>query len=157
MLLQKSVLVLMILAVLFSGCAASKSARRDDETAIPSLEVAMSLKFQDVPIPAGFKSVPSESFSFQNESMRVGIMKFVGRANADKLVAFYKEQMPLYNWRFLNMLEYNMRVLNFDRSDQSCIIGINQSKLNTVITITVAPKAEAAVLYTASEDAQASK
>lgn len=157
MLLKNSLIIIMVLAVLSSGCATSKSSKKDEEIITKSLEVAMSLKFQDVPIPAGFKSVDSESFSFQNEAMRVGIMKFIGRANADNLVSFYKEQMPLYNWRFLNMIEYDRRILSFDRSDQSCIVAINQSKLSTVITITVAPKAGADIVSTPEAGVQKSK
>jgi hypothetical protein len=77
----------------------------------------------------------------------VGILKYAGGAKADQVVNFYKDQMPLYNWRFLNLLEYGRRIMNFDREDQTCIIVIEPTGVSTYVTITVAPKAGRATTY----------
>ena len=107
----------------------------------------MSLKFDDVPVPSGFKPIGNESFTFENDVLRVGIVKYAGRAKADQVATFYKDQMSLYNWRFLNMLEYGKRIMNFEREDQTCIIVIEAGKMSTYVTITVAPKASRATTY----------
>jgi len=145
--MTKKLVAVLITTLLFSGCAGMGAKRSDKGDSSQALDVSMALKFEDVPIPAGFKAVPKESFAFENELLRVGILKYSGRPRADNVVNFYKDQMPLYNWRFLNMLEYGERILNFDRDDQTCIIVVEPGKLNTRITITVAPKGGAASTY----------
>lgn len=130
-----------------SGCATSGSRSGDLGEAPKSLDVAMALKFEDIPIPSGFYPITPESFTFQNDVLRVGILKYAGGAKVDQVVNFYKDQMPLYNWRFMNMMEYGRRILNFDREDQTCIIVVEPAKMRTYVTITVAPKAGRATTY----------
>ena len=141
-------LVIILMAVAFlSGCATTGSGTRDGDLAPQSLDVAMKLKFEDVPIPAGFKPIPRDSFVFENDVLRVGVLKYSGRAYADQVVKFYKDQMGLYNWRFINMVEYGRRILNFEREDQTCIILVEPAKMSTYITITVSPKRGRATTY----------
>lgn len=140
-------IAVIIIAMLAAGCATVGS--RSGESAEPpkALDVAMALKFEDVPVPSGFRSLTNESFMFQNEVLRVGILKYSGRADVEQLVNFYKDHMPLYNWRFLNLLEYGRRIMNFEREDQSCIVVIEPTKFTTYITVTVAPKTSRASTY----------
>ena len=87
-----------------------------------------------------FNIINNESFVFQNDRMRVGLLKYAGSPDANRVVAFYKEQMPMYNWDLINVIEYGERVMNFDRADQTCIITIQPLSTRTVIAIAVAPK-----------------
>ncbi|MFH1868583.1 MAG: hypothetical protein ABH843_06395 [Candidatus Omnitrophota bacterium] len=135
------VIFTLLFITLLSGCATTGSGGAESDGSSKMLDVAMALRFEDVPVPNGFRAVTNESFIFQNDALRVGILKYAGRAYADQVVNFYKDQMPLYGWRFLNMLEYGRRIINFDREDQTCIVVIEPAKLNTYITVTVAPKA----------------
>lgn len=144
--------IVLVLASCIIGCATEGTARRSSLGETPqSLDVAMALKFKDVPIPTGFKLVANESFAFENDSLRVGALKYSGRAQADYVVTFFKDQMPLYNWRFLNLVEYGRRILNFDREDQTCVVVIESGHLNTYVSITVAPKSSKAVLSKANK------
>lgn len=143
----KAYIAVIMVAMLAAGCAVGRERQRDTGEAPKALDVAMALKFEDVPIPSGFRAVTNESFIFQNDVLRVGILKYSGGANAEHVVNFYKDQMPLYNWRFLNMLEYGRRIMNFDREDQTCIIVIEPYKFNTSVTLTVAPKGGRATTY----------
>ncbi len=143
----KYLFIIFISLLLFAGCASSGSVLDDDIKAPKALNVSTALKFEDVPVPSGFKMVTSQSFTFENDVLRVGILKYKGRASADRAVNFYKDQMPLYNWRFTNMLEYGRRILNFEREDQNCIIVIEQQGMSTFVTITVAPKSGRATTY----------
>ena len=148
MFLRQAILLLAVV-IFASGCATTGSGGGPDGETARSLDVSMALKFEDVPIPSGFKSVTRESFTFENDVLRVGIMKYAGRANADQVSAFYKDQMPLYNWRFINMVEYGRRILNFEREDQTCVIIVEPARMSTYVTITVAPKAGRATTYRA--------
>lgn len=143
----KEYIAVIIIAMLVAGCATAGLKRSESAEPPKALDVAMALKFEDVPVPAGFRTLTNESFTFQNDVLRVGILKYSGRADVEQVVNFYKDQMPLYNWRFLNLLEYGRRILNFDREDQTCIVVIEPAKFNTYITLTVAPKAGRASTY----------
>ena len=125
--------------LLLAGCAASSGTMKD-RTAVAPLRTAALLRFADVPVPVGFQFIDNESFAFQNELARVGLLKYAGRAEIDRVVQFYREQMPLYNWTFLNLLEYESRVLNFEKTDQTCIITIGHRGDRAQVTIAVAPK-----------------
>ncbi|MFA5069106.1 MAG: hypothetical protein WC300_02555 [Candidatus Omnitrophota bacterium] len=144
----KHIALLVIAVVLFSGCASSGSYRSSDSaSAYKTLDVASTLKFEDVPVPTGFKIIGQQSFTFENDALRVGILKFSGRINADQTVIFYKDQMPLYNWHFVNIVEYGKRIMSFERDDQNCTIFIEPSGMSTLLTISVAPKAGRAATY----------
>ena len=134
-------LSVLVLALLVSGCATMDSGASAGTGTLKALDVALALKFEDVPVPAGFKAIGNDSFVFQNDLLRVGILKYSGSAYANQVINFYKDQMPLYNWRFLNIVEYGRSILNFDREDQTCVIIVEPAKLCTYVTVTVAPKA----------------
>jgi len=99
-------------------------------------------KFADVPVPAGFKILPEESYSFESSGVRVGVLKYRGKANVEQVENFYKEQMPMYNWNFLNVVEYGERLLNFDRESETCIISLLSKGSQVNITITLGPKSQ---------------
>ena len=138
---MRGLLLSSFLIVLFvsSGCASTGSSGRTDGSA-RELGVASALKFEDVPVPAGFRIVTDQSFSFQNELTRVGILRYAGRANAQRVIQFYKDQMPLYNWQFVNMIEYDRSLLNFEKTDQTCTITVEAGVTKTILAIAVAPR-----------------
>ena len=151
--MRKFYVFILIFAMLaISGCATTGS-RRSTGAEIPKvLEVASLLKFQDVPAPRGFKIVPADSFIFDNDLTRFGILRYSGRADASTVVRFYRDQMPLYNWRFINLMEFNTRIINFDRKDQTCTIIVEPRHLSTLVTVSVAPKAARASTYKVEEE-----
>lgn len=127
------------LAILFSGCATLKE-KTSSFSASKELEVSALLKFDDVPVPDGFNFIASESFAFQTNDVRVGVLKYQGRANPDAIILFYKEQMPLYNWKTINIVEYGRRVLNFEKNDQTCAVTIDAKGSKVFLVIVVSPR-----------------
>jgi hypothetical protein len=137
---MRRALVFITIGLLLTGCATmSKVFKGKGKTSVSSkeLEVATILKFDDVPVPDGFSFIASESFAFQTQQLRVGLLKYEGRANPDEVVQFYKEQMPLYNWRIVNIIEYEKRLLSFEKNGQSCIVTIEGkgNKVNLIIAV----------------------
>jgi len=108
------------------------------------LEPQTMLKFSDVPAPAGFKLLTQESYSFESGGVRVGLLKYRGKAEVDQVVNFYKEQMAMYNWELLNVVEFGQRLLNFNRESESCIITLLPKGQSITITISVGPKTQRA-------------
>ncbi len=109
-----------------------------------SLAVAPTLRFDDVPVPSGFISISDESFIFQSESLRAGVLKYSGKASPETVMLFYNEQMPLYNWQLINLIEYGKKQLNYEKTAQSCIITIEGTKSKSTLIISVGPKSEKA-------------
>lgn len=136
------VLLLVGLLVCLSGCATPVQ-----KDSIPKtqgmLEPSSVLKFNDIPVPAGFKVLTKDSYSFETGNVRVGILKYQGKANSDQVVNFYKEQMAMYNWNLLNSIEYGERLLNFEREGESCIVTVMPKGSGSLLTISFGPKAQA--------------
>lgn len=137
---------LIILITSLTGCAAFRrfQSRRTEGGVgtTPSLEVASILRFSDIPVPSGFKIKPEESYTFQTDTFRDGLLKYTGSANPQVVVNFYKEQMPQYNWQLVNLIEYGRSLLNFEKQDQSCTIIVEGGVTRTAITIHLSPKSK---------------
>jgi len=139
---MRYIFLLMIIFTLI-GCAAVP--KKDAPLTNPSmLEPAAMLKFADVPYPTGFKLLPQGSYVFESTGVRVGLLKYQGKANVDQVVNFYKEQMQMYNWNLLNVIEYGERLLNFDRELESCIVSLSPKGNNITVTISIGPKSQIA-------------
>ncbi len=140
-----AVISLFSLILFLSGCmtmgpssGSAGSASGGQQTILQGIKV---LKFEDVPAPAGFRLVDKESFTFQNDRMRVGLLKYTGMANASRVIEFYKEQMPLSNWDLINIIDYEQKIMNFKREYEDCVITIQPTSTRTIIAIAITPRA----------------
>ena len=125
----------------YFGCASIP--QKAPEAGGPALlEAQTLLKFQDLPVPVGFKLVSGESYAFEGAGVRVCVLKYKGRSSADQVVNFFREQMPLYNWSLLNVIEYGNRLMNFDREKESCIINIVPKGNSSECIISLGPKSQ---------------
>ncbi|MCG2714657.1 MAG: hypothetical protein L6308_07495 [Candidatus Omnitrophica bacterium] len=110
-----------------------------------SLSPQALVKFSDIPVPVGLKSLPEQSYSFESSGVRVGVLKYQGKNIPDQIVNFYKEQMPMYNWNLVNIVEYGQRLLNFERENETCIITLQSIGWgNTLLVISLGPKSQSA-------------
>ncbi|MBN2096885.1 MAG: hypothetical protein JW714_00235 [Candidatus Omnitrophica bacterium] len=144
----KSVLIV-VLFFLAAGCASTSEksptglVSAEADFSHSTLAVTANLRFDDLPVPVGFKLVQDKSFVFQTENTRVALLKYTGRASLADLIEFYKEQMLTFNWQLLNIVEYERTVLNFERPSQSCIVTIeSQGAKKKILTVSLAPKAK---------------
>lgn len=135
--------LIFIIPIFLTGCATMPSSQQDtklEPQEQAKLSTANILKFEDVPVPVNFKLLVNESFIFENSYSRIGILKYTGRATPERVVEFYKDEMPLHNWNLVNILEYGRRILNYEKPQESCIITVETSISKTTVTISVAPK-----------------
>lgn len=141
----------LLLLGLLCGCVtttgrdtpSSATETKDSPTPAALTAATDASRFDDVPVPAGFNLLQDRSFVFQTEGTRVALLKYAGRAKLPELVNFYKEQMPLYNWELLNIVEYEKSILNFERDKQGCLINIEGNGTKKIITISLSPKSPA--------------
>lgn len=130
------------IVILFLGCQAM--AKKDKPQGSSTLlEPQVQLKFSDLPVPAGFKLLPQDSYSFESSGVRVAVLKYQGKANPDQVVNFYKEQMAMYNWDLINVIEYDQRLMNFERENESCIINLLSRGNSVTLTVALGPKSAA--------------
>ncbi len=127
--------LVVISVILFSGCS---GVQKRESTGF--LDPQILFKFSDIPSPAGFKLVEEDSYIFETSGLRVFFLKYTGKAEIDKVVNFYREQMSMYDWQLLNVVEYGDRMLNFDRPKETCIVRIMPEGRNAIVTISVGPK-----------------
>jgi len=131
-----------ILTIALMGCA-SLSGNSDAKSANPGvLEPQAILKFSDVPVPVGLKSLPAQSYSFESSGVRVGVLKYQGKNNPDQVVNFYKEQMAMYNWNLVNIVEYGQKLMNFERENETCIITMEPKGSSMILIISLGPKSQ---------------
>jgi hypothetical protein len=107
------------------------------------LEPSSLQRFSDVPVPAGFKLLAKDSYSFESSGVRVGVLRYRGKAGPDQVVNFYREQMPMYNWNLLNVVEYGEQQMNFDRETETCVITLKPSGKAVTIVVSLGPKSPA--------------
>ncbi len=135
------------LGVVLSGCAGMGNS--DAKISNPGmLEPQTIIKFSDIPVPVGLKNLPNQSYSFESSGVRVGVLKYQGKGNAEQVINFYKEQMAMYNWTLVNIIEYGQRLLNFERENESCIITIEPKGSSVIMTISLGPKSPIAAKKT---------
>ncbi|MEI6631657.1 MAG: hypothetical protein WCL25_03475 [bacterium] len=135
------ILFLCFSVFMLSGCAGFS--KKDRQMSSPGLlEPQVTLKFNDIPVPAGFKLIPQDSYSFESAGVRVGLLKYKGKANPIQVINFYKEQMSMYSWSLLNVIEYGQCILNFEREQESCIVNMLANGKSITLTISVGPKSQ---------------
>jgi hypothetical protein len=131
----KYALATVVFLLTFTGCASMPASNPDR-----ILEPSAMLRFSDIPIPAGFNLIAQQSFSFENDGMRVALLKYKGRGTPDQVMSFYKQQMALSRWNLLNVSEFGQRMLNFEREGETCIITVQSQFSGTLITLSLGPK-----------------
>lgn len=137
--------------MLLSGCLSMQSRRSlgfekkhgsnryMKSVGLESSERSVQLKFKDIPIPSVFRIDSGESFVFHNGVTQVGILRYVGKTEMSALTDFFKSQMPMYNWEFLNAIEYKRTILNFEKESQTCTLILEPLGGRIVITVASGP------------------
>ena len=131
-----------LLTTALTGCSTFSDNKDVNSTNPAMLEPQAILKFSDIPVPVGLKSLPSQSYSFESSGVRVGVLRYQGKNNPDQVVNFYKEQMAMYNWNLVNIVEYGQRLMNFERENETCIITMEPKGSTVILTISLGPKSQ---------------
>lgn len=119
----------------------------EKESAVPKSVRPMSIseffKFENIPVPEGYKLDKKKSFVFRNDVLLVAFLTYKGKSKADEVAGFFKEQLPLYGWKLINVIEYGERVLNFEMDGQTCIITVDRK--GKTFELATAPRGQKSV------------
>ena len=102
------------------GCAQTPEAQRSEMIPTP----AATYRFEDVPIPRSVAIEKKESFIYESEAIKTGILVYVGKAKVGELVDFFKENMVNHGWKLVSNFERDDALLNFNKPGWACVITI---------------------------------
>lgn len=134
--MNRFIRVTLILFSLFftSGCATGYYYSNEQQ-----LQMASAFRFPDLPIPEGFKFIPANSFIYESSEIRVGTMRYYGKAWPGSIVRFYKRYMARSGWQILNIIEGKETLLSFSNNQEICIVKFECSYGKGSLVITVSP------------------
>jgi hypothetical protein len=130
----------LILVIGAQGCADLFSAQtvREREPGLGQ-KVSTSYQFEDIPLPPGMVLNRKESFIYETKTTKAGLLIYEGKGEMDKLVNFFKQQMPNYQWRMVSNFELHNVMLTFMKEGWSSIIYILPQGDGNRIEIRVGP------------------
>jgi len=102
--------------------------------------IVMVPEFDDIPVPSKLSRDVDRSFIYEAPSVTMGVITYSGYVKGDSLAKFFRNEMPKYEWQFLNAFsEGDKYLISFIKSDKSCMISVEESTLSTRVTIKVGP------------------
>ncbi|MCP4649835.1 MAG: hypothetical protein GY853_07145 [PVC group bacterium] len=145
----KVVGIIVLLSVYMCGCSGLAGNRRSSNSDVLSeqmLGIASQLRFEDLPVPAGFSIIRKSSFIFQNSKTRMGTLTYDGKADIASLIEFYKRTMVYNGWDLINTVEFDIVILNFKKGGESCIVTMQQRAMNRItVVISLSPLAQGSI------------
>ncbi len=100
------------------------------------------VQFSDVPVPSGFAFVKEESFQFENEAVRVGLLRYLGSQSIEEVAAFYRAGMPNRGWDLVNELAHDRHILSFEKPSATCTVTVENVLVNTRLSVAIAPHSQ---------------
>lgn len=92
----------------------------------------------DVPMPVGFKAVPSQSNWHYNGQVRVVRHVYQGQAKTGDAAAFYQLYLPENNWSLVDIQAVgDSTVMNYNKGPETLTVTANQGWGVTTVTIDI--------------------
>jgi hypothetical protein len=85
---------------------------------------AVTYRFEDVPMPRSLEIDKGESFIYESEAIKTGILVYSGKAKVGDLARFFKENMGTHGWRLVSNFERHDALLTFTKPGWGCVITI---------------------------------
>jgi len=102
------------------GCARTPEAEKSEMIPTP----AATYRFEDVPIPRSLAIEKKESFIYESEAIKTGILVYGGKAKVGELAHFFKENMVTHGWKLVSNFEREDALLTFSKPGWGCVITI---------------------------------
>ncbi len=135
------VLTFLLASLFLYGCATMYAPSSLPEEKTPEeMTTAKKLRFSDVPVPKDMVLDVDNSFIFETELTRVGLLKYSTRIPADELVSYFKQELPLNDWNLVNILEYGRKQMVFEKGEETLIITIYPERRGSRVIISLTPR-----------------
>ncbi len=121
-------------ALMVAGCTTAKVPKGN-------VPLAPQYRFEDVPVHPKLTIDASESFIFETQSLKAGILVYHGNESVNEVAEFFKTEMPQHAWRLVNAIEAKGTVLmSFEKEGWSALMRVNRETLETTVEITIGPR-----------------
>ncbi|MBO89100.1 MAG: hypothetical protein CMP14_06220 [Rickettsiales bacterium] len=142
MLLQikiKMVFSATVVIVLLGACAQNEPLSATQSNSAASLKTEIFRPVSDVPIPKDAALNAERSLILSDRDEWTGRLVMYSSITATEAYAFYKTQMPLFDWTPIMSIQSETSVLTFSRTERAATIQIERRALGgSSITVTVA-------------------
>lgn len=112
---------------------------------VHELQTSPELRIPDAPVPAGYAYKPEKSVILEYPGVLAGVLHYEGPDDVAELIAYYRREMPKYEWTLSSMLESDETLMVFDKAGRTCRVGLRSLpglRSKSVATIYYAPKRE---------------
>jgi hypothetical protein len=90
-----------------------------------------------IPVPNAMKKASDKPSEISILGFGAGQASFRGKMDTDKLVEFYKKELPARGWQANMNLRSGGAMLAFSKEGKSVLIGIGKQDDDTVLSLTV--------------------
>ena len=90
-----------------------------------------------IPVPSAMKAASEKPAEISFLGFGAGQATYRGNMESEKLVDFYKKEMPARGWQPSMNLLSGGAMLAYGKDGKSVLIGISEQKGETVLTLTV--------------------
>ncbi|MBF0281236.1 MAG: hypothetical protein HQM07_01515 [Zetaproteobacteria bacterium] len=102
--------------------------------------VAFLPEFDDIPVPAELRRDEDMSFVYETTGVSLGVVTYTGFYKPKGIAAFYRNEMPLNAWKFINAFTDSGRYyLSYVKDTRSCIITVEETTMSTKLVIKIGP------------------
>tara|TARA_B100000676_G_scaffold192378_1_gene189096 strand:- start:1300 stop:1785 length:486 start_codon:yes stop_codon:yes gene_type:complete len=128
-----------VLIVLLGACAQNEPLSATQSNSAASLKTEIFRPVSDVPIPKDAALNAERSLILSDGDEWTGRLVMYSSITAIDAYAFYKTQMPLFDWTPIMSIQSETSVLTFSRTERAATIQIERRALGgSLITVTVA-------------------
>lgn len=125
------------LAVGGAGCVNPRNRSPVDEDTVEVLPLSRDLQFDDIPVPDGFLHDETNSYTYEIDNFRNCELFYSGKSRTEAVLNFYKEQMPISNWKFESRIGRYRKTLTFTKGSEVCTVDVEKDAGKTFVTIRV--------------------
>ncbi|MDX9703795.1 MAG: hypothetical protein RBU23_12260 [Candidatus Auribacterota bacterium] len=105
-----------------SGCA-SKNKKKDAPGGIP---LSNQITFSDLPVPKGFQLLRDQSYAYKDGQARIALLRYKGKGKIDDVSWFYQQNMADFQWKDINIIDYDKNIQQFVKGDESALVTIEK-------------------------------
>jgi len=118
----KWIFFIMALFLLFAGCQSFPRIGEEEESVPETPVLGQYLDFEDVQIPRGLKLDRNQSYVYQTESLKTGVLSFDSTRSAVEILAAFEENMPRDNWVLVSSFKFHKNILLYNKAGKNCLI-----------------------------------
>lgn len=96
-------------------------------------------EFEDVLIPREMDIDKDSSAVYKREGMTAGLLRMVGRVDANSLIRYFQNNMTKEGWRLVSQFRSPHTLMLFQKSNRMAVIAVEDADFQTFADVWVVP------------------